>query len=50
MGTPGLLANDPCAGRPIEVTTQKQKNRKIQKFILADYRMKVSEIAETVGI
>ena len=40
---------NPCVGLPIKVTMP-EKNRKILQNHLADSRMKVGEVAETVGI
>ena len=41
--------DEPCSGRPIEVTSPEILG-KTHKIVLADHRVKASEIAETVGI
>ena len=40
------ITDNPCVGRPIEVITPE----KIDKIVMMDRGMKVSELDETVGI
>ena len=41
--------DNPCVAPPIEVAMS-EKIEKIHKIVLADHRMTVPEVAETIGI